>query len=89
MSDFDWNDDKNELLKNTRGVSFEDVVFHIQNGDVLDIIKHPNAARYPKQNIIVLNMEGYVYLVPYVKEKGTRFLKTIIPSRKATEEYLG
>jgi len=89
VSDFDWNDDKNELLKNTRGVSFEDVVFHIQNGDVLDIIKHPNAARYPKQNIIVLNMEGYVYLVPYVKEKGTRFLKTIIPSRKATEEYLG
>jgi len=89
VSDFDWNDDKNELLKNTRGVSFEDVVFHIQNGDVLDIIKHPNAARYPKQNIIVLNMEGYVYLVPYVKEKGARFLKTIIPSRKATEEYLG
>lgn len=88
MSDFDWNDEKNELLKSTRGVSFEDVVFHIQNGDVLDIIKHPNAARYPKQNIIVLNIDGYVYLVPYVKERGTRFLKTIIPSRKATKEYL-
>jgi len=54
----------------------------------LDVIKHPNAARYPKQNIIVIDIEGYVYLVPYVKEKGTRFLKTIIPSRKATEEYL-
>lgn len=89
MSDFDWNDEKNELLKSTRGISFEDVVFHIQNGDVLDIIKHPNAARYPKQNIIVLNIDGYVYLVPYVKERGTRFLKTIIPSRKATKEYLG
>ena len=89
MSDFDWNDEKNELLKNARGVSFEDVVFHIQNGDVLDIIKHPNAARYPKQNIIVLNIDGYVYFVPYVKERGTRFLKTIIPSRKATKEYLG
>ena len=89
MSDFDWDDEKNELLKSTRGISFEDVVFHIQNGDVLDIIKHPNTARYPKQNIIVLNMEGYVYLVPYMKEKGTRFLKTIIPSRKATKEYLG
>jgi hypothetical protein len=77
-------------VKRTRGISFEDVVFHIQNGDVLDILKHPNAARYPKQNIIVLNMEGYVYyLVPYIKEKGTRFLKTIIPSRKATKEYLG
>jgi hypothetical protein len=64
VSDFDWDDEKNELLKSTRGVSFEDVVFHIQNGNVLDIIKPPNATRYPKQNIIVLNMDGYVYLVP-------------------------
>ena len=54
-----------------------------------EVIKHPNAARYPKQNIILLNMEGYVYLVPYMKERGVRFLKTIIPSRKATKEYLG
>ncbi len=88
MSDFDWSDEKNRFLEQTRGVSFEDVIFHIQNGDVLDIIKHPNATRYPKQNIIVINIEGYVYLVPYVKEKGIRFLKTIIPSRKATKEYL-
>ena len=89
MSDFDWNDEKNEFLKKVRGVSFEDVVFHIQNGDVLDVIKHPKADRYPKQNIIVLNIDGYVYLVPYLKTRGTRFLKTIIPSRKATREYLG
>lgn len=88
MSDFDWDDEKNEFLKNARGVNFEEVVFHIQNGDVLDIIKHPNAARYPQQNTIVLNIEGYVHLVPYVKERGVRFLKTIIPSRKATKEYL-
>ena len=67
---------------------FEDVVFYITNGDVLDIIKHPNASRYPNQRIIVLNMDGYVYLVPYVEQKGTWFLKTIIPSRKATKEYL-
>lgn len=88
MRDFDWNDEKNEFLKSSRGMSFEEVVFHIQNGDVLDVIKHPNADRYPKQHIIVLNIEGYVYLVPYVKERGVRFLKTIIPSRKATKEYL-
>lgn len=88
MSDFDWNDEKNEFLQSTRGVSFEEVVFHIQNGDVLDVIKHPNPARYSSQNIIVLNMEGYVYLVPYTKKRGVRFLKTIIPSRKATKEYL-
>jgi len=88
MSDFDWNDDKNEMLAQTRGVCFEDVLVHIQNGDILDVIRHPNRARYPRQNIIVLNVEGYVWLVPYVKARGTRFLKTIIPSRKATREYL-
>jgi uncharacterized DUF497 family protein len=88
VSDFDWNDEKNEFLKSVRGVSFEEVVFHIQNGDVLDVITHPNADRYPKQNILVLKIEDYVYLVPYVKERGVRFLKTIIPSRKATKEYL-
>ncbi len=88
MREFDWNDDKNEFLEQTRGVSFEDVVFHIQNGDVLDIINHPNEVRYPNQRILVLKIEGYAYLVPYVKEKNTWFLITIIPSRKATKEYL-
>ena len=88
MSDFDWSDEKNEALEQTRGVCFEDVLVHIQNGDVLDIIRHPNRERYPGQNIIVLNVEGYVWLVPYVKTRGIRFLKTIIPSRKATREYL-
>ena len=89
VSDFDWSEEKNEFLKSVRGVSFEDAIFHIQNGDVLDVIKHPNAERYPNQNIIVLNIDGYVHLVPYVKKRSLRFLKTIIPSRKATKEYLG
>lgn len=88
MSEFDWDDEKNHFLETTRGIGFEDVVFHIARGDVLDVIRHPNRARYPRQNIIVLNVNGYVYLVPYVKKKGRRFLKTIIPSRKATKEYL-
>lgn len=88
MPEFDWDDEKNALLEQRRGVSFEDVVFHIENGDILDIIRHPNESRYPNQRIIVLNIEGYAYLVPYVEERGTRFLKTIIPSRKATKEYL-
>ena len=88
MSEFDWSDEKNVDLEQTRGVCFEDVLIHIQNGDILDVIRHPNQDRYPRQNIIVLNMEGYVWLIPYTKTKGTRFLKTIIPSRKATREYL-
>ena len=57
-------------------------------GNVLDVIRHPNRERYPDQLIIVLNMQGYVWLVLYVKQHGVRFLKTIIPSRRATREYL-
>ena len=68
--------------------TIEDVVVHVQNGCVLEVIKHPNKNRYPHQNMIVLDVEGYVYLVPYIKSRGVRFLKTIIPSRKATREYL-
>lgn len=88
MSEFDWSDEKNKLLERTRGMCFEDVLVCIQNGEVLDVIRHPNPERYPGQSIIVLNVGGYVWLVPYVKQKGVRFLKTIIPNRKATREYL-
>ena len=88
MSGFDWSDEKSDFLEKTRGICFEDVVIHVQNGGTLAVIKHPKRDRYPSQNIIVLDVEGYVYLVPYVKSKGVRFLKTIIPSRKATREYL-
>ena len=88
MDGFDWDDEKSKLLERTRGLGFEEVIFHMQNGDILDIIEHPNVSRYPNQRIIVLNMDGYAYLVPFVEQEGTWFLKTIIPSRKATKEYL-
>ena len=88
MGAFDWSDEKNEWLRDERGVSFEDVLVCIENGHILDVIRHPNRDRYPGQRIIVLNMDGYVWLVPYTKGQGVRFLKTIIPSRKATREYL-
>ncbi len=88
MSEFDWNDEKNAALEAGRGVCFEDVLVCMENGDILDVLRHPNRERYPGQYVIVLNMDGYVWLVPYVKAKGVRFLKTIIPSRKATREYL-
>ncbi len=88
MSVFDWNDEKNEMLEILRGISFEEVLVYIQNGAVLDVIRHPNRNRYPGQNMIVLDLDGYVWLVPYIKTGGMRFLKTIIPSRKATREYL-
>lgn len=88
MSKFDWSDEKNEMLERLRGICFEEVLVQIQSGGILDIIRHPNRERYPNQNVIVLNVDGYVWLVPYVKTLGVRFLKTIIPSRKATREYL-
>ena len=88
MSEFVWDEEKNSFLRDARGVSFEDILFHIGNGDLLDVIRHPNLKRYPNQLVMVVNVEGYAYLVPYVKDGGRRFLKTIIPSRRATKEYL-
>ena len=83
-----WNAEKNRLLMLERGVSFEDVVFFLQQGQILDDVKHPSK-NYPNQRIFVLDIDGYVYLVPYIEDSGEIFLKTIIPSRKATKDYLG
>jgi len=89
MKTFAWNSEKNELLKVERGISFEEVVLNIQLGNEVDIFEHPNQARYPGQQISVVAIEGYAYLVPFVENEEEIFLKTIIPSRKATKQYLG
>ena len=86
---FDWDDAKNAKLRAERGIGFEDIVFHIERGDLLDILAHPNPSRYAGQRIFVVRREDYVYLVPFVEDEHTVFVKTIIPSRKATKEYLG
>ena len=79
---------KNELLKDNRGVCFEQVVLLMERGEVLDTIEHPNQERYPGQKIAVIIIDTYVYLVPYVEQNEEIFLKTIIPSRKATNKYM-
>ena len=84
---FAWSPEKNELLKLSRGVGFEDVVFSIETGRVLEVIKHPNQTRYPGQMIYAIEIEDYVYLVPFIETADEVFLKTIIPSRKATQRY--
>ena len=89
MKPISWNAEKNALLKTERGISFEDVVFHIMAGDILDTVDHPNHERYPGQQIHVIAIEEYVYLIPVVESEEEVFLKTIIPSRKATKSYLG
>ena len=89
MKYFAWDAAKNAKLRKERGIGFEDIVFHIARGDLLDILEHPNPDRYAGQRIFVVRREDYVYLVPSVEDAQTVFLKTIIPSRKATKQYLG
>lgn len=84
-----WNPDRNAWLKAKRNVSFEYVVYHMMAGDIVDTVDHPNQVRYPGQKIHMVAIENYVYLVPFVETEDEVFLKTIIPSRKATKAYLG
>lgn len=88
MKPFRWNPEKNESLKADRGVSFESVVIAIESGGLLDILAHPQQAKYPRQRVLVVALDSYVYLVPFVEEEDYFFLKTVIPSRKATREFL-
>lgn len=85
---FDWDADKNEKLITERGVSFEEVIAILESGDVLDVIEHPNQEKYGHQKMYVVEINGYAYLVPFVKDRDKIFLKTIIPSRKAQKKYL-
>ncbi|MFZ1984823.1 MAG: toxin [Desulfatitalea sp.] len=76
-------------LKESRGICFEDIVFYIEKGEILDDYAHPNQKEYPGQRIMVVGIANYAYLVPYVENDEELFLKTIIPSRKATKIYIG
>lgn len=88
MKLFNWNAEKNHILIEERGKSFEEVVFHIQNGSLIDDIRHPNVCDYPNQRIFLVNIDDYAYVVPYVENEQEYFLKTVIPSRKLTKRYL-
>ena len=88
MKYFSWDPEKNEKLKAERNISFEEIVFYIERGQVIDILEHPNKKKYPNQFIFVIPIEDYVYLVPFVEKENEIILKTIIPSRKATKQYL-
>jgi hypothetical protein len=83
-----WNHEKNDCLFRDRGVCFEQVALILERDETLDIIEHPNPIRYPGQKLFVVEIDSYAYLVPYVENEEEVFLKTMIPSRKATEKYL-
>ena len=84
---FDWDEEKNSELKKERGISFEDIVYYINNDKILSILKHKNQEKYPGQKIYVIEISSYVYIIPFVENEKEIFLKTIIPSRKATKKY--
>ena len=88
MKPVNWNTEKNIRLKAERDVSFEEILSAVANGGLLDVLEHPNKTQYPDQRLWVVRLRGYVYLVPFVETKQEIFLKTIIPSRKATKQYL-
>ena len=89
MNQFDWDPEKNQQLIEERGICFEELIFHLQSDGLLDDIKHPNQESYAHQRMYIVAIEDYAYLVPYVESNEAIFLKTIIPSRKATKQYLG
>lgn len=88
MKPFEWNDGKNEKLKEERGISFEDILYYIEKEEILDLVLHPLQAKYPGQKMFIIAIDDYAYLVPFIETDDSVFLKTIIPSRKATKKYL-
>ena len=84
---FDWNPEKNERLKKDRNISFEQIIFHLSQGDIWKVADHPDQKNYPDQKIYFVIIEDYIFMVPHVVQKDAIFLKTIIPSRKATKAY--
>lgn len=88
MKYFNWNQNKNEILKQERNISFEIIIFQIESGHLLDIIENKNQEKYKNQKVFVVEFEDYAFLVPFMETDDELFLKTIIPSRKATKKYL-
>jgi len=88
MKYFNWNEKKNQLLKKNRNISFEEIVLSIDNGQLLDVVEHHDKSKYPNQRLIIVEVRNYAFVVPFVETEDTYFLKTIYPSRKATQTYI-
>lgn len=88
MKEIQWNEEKNAWLKQKRTIGFEDISAAIIDGNLLGTVRHPNEEKYPHQKIFIVKIRNYLYVVPFVEDTQKIFLKTIIPSRKATRDYL-
>ncbi len=88
MKEIQWNEEKNSWLKQKRKIGFEDISAAIIEGKLLGTVNHPNKEKYPHQRVFIVNIGNYIYLVPFVEDPKKIFLKTVIPSRKATRDYI-
>ena len=86
--EYEFSAEKNSQLKEQRGISFEEIIYYISSGHLLETIQHHNKEKYAGQQFYVVDVDGYVYLVPFVRQNDKIFLKTIFPSRKHTKQYL-
>ena len=84
---YNWNTEKNQMLIDERGISFERIVFEISMGNEVAVVMHPNQDKYPGQMISMIEVDDYIFLVPFIETESEIFLKTIIPSRKATRQF--
>ena len=87
MKSYNWNTEKNKLLREIRNISFEEIVLAISQNKIIEVYEHPNQGKYPGQKIYEIDYNDYIYLVPYIENENEYFLKTIIPSRKASKKY--
>jgi uncharacterized DUF497 family protein len=88
MKRYNWNENKNNKLKQERNVSFENVVYAIEHGGLLDTIDNPNDKKYAHQRVFIVRISDYAYIVPFVENEAEIFFKTIIPNRNMTKQYL-
>lgn len=84
---YEWNEEKNKLLKDSRDVGFEEVLLAIDEGRLLDVIPHHNLEKYTNQKLFIVRIRGYIYYVPFVEDEEKIFLKNIVPSRKYQKKY--
>ena len=87
MKTFNWNIQKNIWLKENRRISFEEIVLAIVQHRIKQVYDHPNQTKYPGQKIYEVEIDDYVFLIPFIESEYELFLKTIIPSRKATKKH--
>ena len=84
MKYLNWSSKKNDLLKSERGISFEEIAYLIESGQILGIEEKPGRSN---QKIYILEIENYAVIVPFVEKEREIFLKTAFPSRKYTKRY--